>query len=214
MISFKVLKRLNLFKTITASRHVKEGGKLPVLVYKRTGFLFHKSSHIYTNGGRAKLEIGKTWGEEKPACSNCTIAPGGILRIMGYCMVYSGAKISIRSNAQLNLGNCFINNDCTIICTRQIAIGDKTIIAAGTLIRDSDDHFMLDDAGNKVCNTKPIKIGNNCWIGSRVTILKGVTIGDNSVIAAGSVVTKDVPPNCLAAGVPAKVIKTNVKWEH
>jgi acetyltransferase-like isoleucine patch superfamily enzyme len=56
-------------------------------------------------------------------------------------------------------------------------------------------------------NRKGIKIGNNCWIGSKVTILDGVTIGDNCVIAAGSVVTKDMPSNSIIAGVPAKVIK-------
>lgn len=53
----------------------------------------------------------------------------------------------------------------------------------------------------------PIKVKDNCWIGANVSIMPGVTIGENSVIAAGAVVTKDVPDNCLVAGVPAKVIK-------
>ncbi|HSH65021.1 MAG TPA: acyltransferase [Bacteroidia bacterium] len=56
-------------------------------------------------------------------------------------------------------------------------------------------------------NRKGIKIGKNCWIGSKVTILDGVTIGENCVIAAGSVVNKDVPDNSIVGGVPAKVIK-------
>ena len=54
---------------------------------------------------------------------------------------------------------------------------------------------------------KPIKIGNRVWIGIAATIMPGVTVGDNSIIAAGTVVTKDVPPNCIVAGVPAKKIK-------
>ena len=53
---------------------------------------------------------------------------------------------------------------------------------------------------------KPVKIGNNVWIGGSVTILSGVTVGDNVVIGAGSVVTKDIDDNCIVAGVPAKVI--------
>lgn len=61
--------------------------------------------------------------------------------------------------------------------------------------------------------TRPIVIGNKVWIGTNVTVLKGVKIGDGCVIAAGSLVTKDIPANCLAGGVPAKVIKENVKWK-
>jgi acetyltransferase-like isoleucine patch superfamily enzyme len=61
--------------------------------------------------------------------------------------------------------------------------------------------------------TKPVHIGNHVWIGMNVMILKGVTIGDGAIIAAGSVVNRDVPERCLAGGVPAKVIKENVQWE-
>ena len=60
--------------------------------------------------------------------------------------------------------------------------------------------------GNMVI--KPIKIGKRVWIGAHATILSGVTVGDNSIIAAGAVVTKDVPANSVVGGVPAKVIKT------
>ena len=61
--------------------------------------------------------------------------------------------------------------------------------------------------------TKPIKIGNHVWIGINATILKGVTIGDGAIIAAGAVVNKDVEENSLVGGVPAKVIKKNIFWE-
>jgi acetyltransferase-like isoleucine patch superfamily enzyme len=59
---------------------------------------------------------------------------------------------------------------------------------------------------------EPIKIGNHVWIGMNSTILKGVTLGDNSIVAAGSVVTKSFPNNVLIAGVPAKIIKENINW--
>ena len=59
---------------------------------------------------------------------------------------------------------------------------------------------------------KPVKIGNHVWIGSKVIILKCVTIGENSIIAAGSVVTKDVPPNVTVAGNPARIVRQNDTW--
>jgi len=61
--------------------------------------------------------------------------------------------------------------------------------------------------------TQPISIGNHVWIGINATILKGVTIGDGAIIAAGAVVTRDIPASCMAAGVPASVIKNNISWE-
>ena len=61
---------------------------------------------------------------------------------------------------------------------------------------------------------KKIRIGNKVWFATNALILPGVTIGDGAIIAAGAVVTKDVPARCMVAGVPAKVIKENVKWKH
>jgi acetyltransferase-like isoleucine patch superfamily enzyme len=61
--------------------------------------------------------------------------------------------------------------------------------------------------------TQPIHIGNHVWIGMNVTILKGVQIGDGAIIAAGAVVTRNIPARCLAGGVPARVLKENITWE-
>lgn len=82
----------------------------------------------------------------------------------------------------------------------------------GTVIRDNDGgkHRILSENYE---NSKPIVINNHVWIGENSVILKGVTIGEGAVIAASSVVTKDIPPHCIAAGSPAKVIKENIDWE-
>ena len=63
-------------------------------------------------------------------------------------------------------------------------------------------------AERRLCYAKPVHIGNSCWFGASVTVCPGVTIGDNCVIGAGSVVTRDIPPNSFAAGVPCRVIRT------
>ncbi|MBP6872851.1 MAG: acyltransferase [Bacteroidales bacterium] len=77
------------------------------------------------------------------------------------------------------------------------------------MIRDSDNHNVLKEG---YVQSKPILIGDNVWIGMRAIILKGVTIGNGSIVAAGAVVTKDVPPNTVVGGVPARVIRENVSW--
>lgn len=83
-----------------------------------------------------------------------------------------------------------------------IYIGDCTVISENVIIRDCDNHNISD---NDYVKTKPIHIGNHVWIGMRATILKGVTIGDGAIVAAGAVVTKDVPPKTLVGGIPQKL---------
>lgn len=96
-----------------------------------------------------------------------------------------------------------------VIAWKQIEIGSETLIGAGCLICDSDMHGLpLGSSHAVVC--KPIRIGNRVFIGAGCTILKGVTIGDGAVIGAGSVVTRDIPSGVLAAGAPARMIRTLV----
>ena len=80
------------------------------------------------------------------------------------------------------------------------------MIAHGAYISDADWHGIYDRA-EPVGKTKPIKFEDNVWIGDSAIICKGVTIGKNSIIGAGAVVTKDVPENCVFAGNPAKLVK-------
>lgn len=93
-----------------------------------------------------------------------------------------------------------------------MTIGDGCVIAMGTVIRDNDGgNHHLSTSG--YVNAKPVSIGNHVWIGENSMVLKGVTIGDGAVVAAASVVTKDVPPHCLVAGTPARVIRQDIDWE-
>lgn len=138
------------------------------------------------------------------------VAKGGKLTVQNSFDVYSGGYITVEQGAELILGRGFINNNGKISCFYRIEIGDDVKISEGVTIRDSDNHTIIREGFEK---TKPVRIGNHVWIGLNVTILKGVNIGDGAVIAAGAVVTKDVPPFALVGGVPAKVIKENIKWE-
>jgi acetyltransferase-like isoleucine patch superfamily enzyme len=124
--------------------------------------------------------------------------------------VYSGARIYLNNNSTLRLGSGYINHNVNISCFQRIDIGDGVVISENVSIRDSDNHEIVSSAQPP---TQPIKIGNHVWIGMNVTILKGVEIGDGAVIAAGAVVTRNIPGNCLAGGVPARVLKENVAWK-
>jgi len=101
--------------------------------------------------------------------------------------------------------NVFINACCCFQDQGGIEIGDGCFIGHQTVIATLNHD--LDPAKRGDMFPRPVKLGKNVWVGSHATILPGVTIGDNAVIAAGAVVTKDVPQNTVVAGVPAKVIK-------
>lgn len=102
--------------------------------------------------------------------------------------------------------NVFINHACSFLDLGGITIEDDVLI--GPKVNLITENHPLDPADRKALICKPIIIKRNAWIGAAVTILPGVTIGENSVVAAGAVVAKDVPANTIAGGVPAKVIKT------
>lgn len=102
--------------------------------------------------------------------------------------------------------NVFINAGCHFQDQGGITIGDGAQIGHNVVLATLNHDLIPEN--RKTVIPAPIIIGKNVWIGANSTILSGVTIGDNSVIAAGAVVTKDVPANVVAGGVPAKIIKS------
>ncbi|WP_367915317.1 DapH/DapD/GlmU-related protein [Leadbetterella sp. DM7] len=102
--------------------------------------------------------------------------------------------------------NVFINFDCTFLDLGGITIEDGVLIAPKVSLLSEGHPLSPDDRHALI--PKPIHIKKNAWIGAGVTILQGVTIGENAVVAAGAVVSKDVPDNTVAGGIPAKVIRT------
>jgi len=113
-------------------------------------------------------------------------------------------EITCSSGAKLHFGNnVFLNQGVRIACTTEVTIGDNALIGDETVILDNDYH------GVPGAQTKsaPVRIEPNVWLGTRVIVLRGVTIGEGSVVGAGSVVTRSLPPRSFAAGVPARVVK-------
>ncbi len=126
-------------------------------------------------------------------------------------------KIVFKAHSKIDI-NCYIQ------CVDRVEIGEFTAIAKNVYITDNNSHPINPEFRRYMRTTPsgsdarawihaehaPVIIGNNCWIGQNVRIQKGVTIGDNSVIGACSVVTRSIPANCVAVGVPAKVVKTDI----
>jgi acetyltransferase-like isoleucine patch superfamily enzyme len=104
----------------------------------------------------------------------------------------------------------FVNRDSMIVAMGSIRIGAGTHISERVSIRDHDHRFS--DTGRRIAEQgyeiAPINIGEDCWIGCNAVVLKGVSIGRHTVVGASSVVTQDLPPFCVAAGVPARILRT------
>jgi acetyltransferase-like isoleucine patch superfamily enzyme len=117
---------------------------------------------------------------------------------------------TVAKNAEIVIGDNVGISGATISSSLSIYIGDNTMIGSGVLITDSDAHSIHPELRkeSKYASSKPIVIENNVFIGARSIILKGVTIGNGSVIGAGSVVTRDIPPMTIAAGNPARIISS------
>lgn len=116
----------------------------------------------------------------------------------------------------INIGkDCFINYNCTFLDVAPITIGNGVFIGASATLATPNHPFLKNerlynsypDGFYNLEYAKPIIIKDGCWICSSVTICGGVTIGENSIIASGAVVTKDIPANCIASGVPAKIVR-------
>lgn len=114
---------------------------------------------------------------------------------------------SKQADAEIMIGDyCLISPGVRISAAQSIRIGDNCMFAANVIISDSDWHGIYNRIRPFRC-TKPVVIENNVWLGERVIVNKGVSIGENSVVGAGSVVTKSIPANSVVAGNPARIIK-------
>jgi acetyltransferase-like isoleucine patch superfamily enzyme len=140
------------------------------------------------------------------------IKSNGYIEMGNKVLLYSNVKLSVYGTdhtSRLIIGKSTNIGDRTEIhCGKEVIIGENCAISWDVVIMDRDYHKL--NTNENVY--KPVHIEDNVWIGCRSIILKGVKVGKGSVIAAGSVVTKDVPPNTVVGGNPAKVLKKDIYW--
>ena len=159
----------------------------------------------FENLGR-ETEVMKPWHVE---------INGGPVSMGDYANIIATADNKVRftvwstreGEGRILVGNyCLICAGVRISAATDITIGDNCMMAQRAYITDADWHDLY-DRSQVVGQTAPVRIGNNVWIGDSAIVCKGVSIGDNSIIGAGAVVVKDIPPNVVAAGNPAAVLK-------
>jgi len=166
----------------------------------------------------------------------------GRLKTDGLCFVCPGVKIEIGRDATLHLGRwswighgskirvhegearigakSVLGQECTISAFQHVSIGRECIVADRVMLIDFD-HGVVDverTVRGQGIYKRDVRVGHNVWVGYGVAILRGVTVGDNSVLGTSTIVTSDVPANAVAAGVPVRVIRMreaprSMRWE-
>jgi acetyltransferase-like isoleucine patch superfamily enzyme len=162
----------------------------------------HKKSEIIINRN-GRFFFNRRYNGNDPFVGHFTMEEGAKLIVKEKFSIMTGARVSIGKNATLEITDGYINHNVFLVCREKITIGRGATISNNVVIRDNDAHEIT---GKKYVSKKPIEIGDHVWIGTNVTILKGVKIGNGTVIAANSLVNKDIPEKSLAGGIPVKII--------
>ena len=128
---------------------------------------------------------------------------GGRIEVAN-CAFFPGVRLECWRGALIKIGNgTYLNRNVEIIAQQEVTIGRDCKIAWDVVIMDTDQHGI----GDAPPVARPVRIGNNVWIGCRAIVLKGVTIGDNAIIGAGAIVARDVPPGAVIAGQASRIIR-------
>lgn len=210
---------LSLPKTLRFNFHyfpLKIALKLPVFVSHRT-FLRELHGKIVlpekVNTAMIKIGFGDV-GHYDRKRSRSIWQVSGTVAFGGKASIGHGSKLSVRGN--LTLGADFnMTAESTIVCAHQISFGNDCLLSWDILIMDTDEHPIINQDGIRTNPDKPILVGNHVWIGCKCTLLKGTEIPNNTVVAAGTLLTSAFSgENQVIGGNPPAVLKSDVRWEH
>jgi acetyltransferase-like isoleucine patch superfamily enzyme len=188
-------------------KNTSRSRKSAILPLPYTRLDIARSAKIILNG---HLVMGHKEHRKSKVETRIFLGKESSIEVHGYFQVGSGTDIRVFDGASLVLNDGYCTAGVQIVCYRHIEIGSGCAIAREVIIRDTDAHAIDGDVNGM---TAEVIIGDHVWIGNRAIIMKGVHINDGAIIAAGSIVTKDVPAKTIVAGVPARVIKSDVTWE-
>ena len=179
--------------------------KSKTVIFSNTRFICKNKKGLTV---KTQFQIGKKWNKSENMPTSVFIGNKATVNVESV-KIYNGCKITIKKGSNFVFKSGYLNCNSQINCKNSIIIGEECAIANNVIIRDNNSHSLN---GNK--DDKTVEIGNHVWIGAGVIILPGAKIGDNCVIAAGSIVNKEYSSNCLIGGNPAKIIKQDIKWNN
>ena len=129
-----------------------------------------------------------------------------------------GAELYVEdNNCTIEIGaNTYIGHHSHFACTEDgstLKVGSNCMISSYVQVRTGDSHSITDMQGNRINPSADVNIGNHCWLGEGCKLMKGVSLGQDSVVSTGAIVTKSFGSNVLLGGVPAKIIKDSISWD-
>lgn len=188
--------------------------RLPIIVSNRT--------KLQSLSGKIKLEKVKT-GMIRIGFGNMQMLDyryqrtllylEGSIVFKGKCKIGMGSRLMVYGHLELG-ENFSISGDATIICAKNISIGNNSTLAWESIVMDTDHHQIYDENGKCINESKKVIIGDNVWIGARSFILKGSHIPDGCIIGANTTITKLYDEKkVIIAGNPPRIVKHNVSWK-
>ena len=205
-IMYTFIKRLyhNVRKRIPSKGRNNEIKGIPMRSFTYGGGIWGNNNSLVSKSQLGDVKI-RCYGNGH----SLKIANGVVFKSGQIKFENSDCYLDIGSQTTIENAQFFIAED-----GMSIIVGSDCMLSDGIRFYTTDGHTIVDSILNQRINHAAKIVGNHVWIGSDARILKGVVIGDNSIIAAGAVVTKSIPPNSIAAGVPAKVIRQGVTWQR
>ncbi|MBR7107976.1 MAG: acyltransferase [Lentisphaeria bacterium] len=196
----------------------KSAVKLPAVIFFNTGTGSLKGKiNITPPVSHAMIKIGRCEVSHYQT-KTTTLSIDGTVNFAGKASFGRGSALEVRKNGVLSIGRKFrITAGTTIICEQKISIGDEFLSSWDNLIMDSDHHDIVDISGRVINPPCPVTIGNHVWLGCRTTLLKGCTLPDNCIVAAGSVLTRNfTQSNSVIGGCGREqtILRQDINWKE
>ena len=194
-------------------KNVVREGKGKIIPYKNAIINLDKTAKIYIKGGDLEIGINKLTGSK--AETHVRIEKNAVWEAKGGCNLFYNTVFEIKPNAKFVNGFFSANGGSVIIVEKKMTFGEDVMIGRNVIVYDSDFHKIKDKDGKCINQPKEVIIEDHVWLTSNICVLKGVTIGKDSLVTAQTLIRKDIPPKSIVSGgASGKVIGEASEWSR